>query len=52
MANIEAGNEQQRVIKRLVESYSLTLGPNKAYSVICAVATLERIYTKVWIPCA
>ena len=35
MANIEAGNEQQLVIKRLVE-----------YGVICAVATLERIYTK------
>ena len=43
MANIEAGNEQQLVIKRLVESYSLTLGPNKGYGVICAIATLERI---------
>ena len=39
-------HEQQLVIKRLVESYSLTLGPNKAYGVICAVATLERIYSK------
>lgn len=46
MANIEAGNEQQLVIKRLVESYSLSIGPTKAYGVICAVATLERIYTK------
>jgi len=46
MANIEAGNEQQLVIKRLVESYSLSIGPNKGYGVICAVATLERIYTK------
>ena len=46
MANIEAGNEQQLVIKRLVESYSLSIGPAKAYGVICAVATLERIYTK------
>ena len=46
MANIEAGNEQQLVIKRLVESYSLSVGPTKAYGVICAVATLERIYTK------
>ena len=44
--NIEAGNEQQLVIKRLVESYSLSIGPTKAYGVICAVATLERIYTK------
>lgn len=33
-------------IKRLVESYSLSLGPAKAYGVICAVATLERIYSK------
>ena len=31
MANIEAGNEQQLVIKRLVESYSLSIGPTKAY---------------------
>lgn len=46
MANIEAGNEQQLVIKRLVESYSLSIGPTKAYGVICAVATLERIYIK------
>ncbi len=46
MANIEAGNEQQLVIKRLVESYGLSIGPTKAYGVICAVATLERIYTK------
>lgn len=34
------------MIKRLVESYSLSIGPTKAYGVICAVATLERIYTK------
>ena len=46
MANIEAGNEQQLIIKRLVESYSLTLGPNKGYGVLCAVSTLERIYEK------
>lgn len=46
MANIEAGNEQQLIIKRLVESYSLSIGPNKGYGIICAVATLERIYVK------
>lgn len=45
MANVEAGNEQQLIIKRLVESYSLTIGQYKGYGVICAVATLERIYT-------
>lgn len=46
MANVEAGNEQQLIIKRLVESYSLTIGPNKGLGVICAVATLEKIYTE------
>ena len=46
MANIEAGNEQQLIIKRLVESYSLTIGVNKGYGVICAVSTLERIFEK------
>ena len=46
VANIEAGNEQQFIIKRLVESYSLTIAPYKGYGIICAVATLERIYMK------
>ena len=46
VANIEAGNEQQLIIKRLVESYSLTIAPYKGYGIICAVATLERIYVK------
>ena len=46
VANIEAGNEQQLIIKRLVESYSLTIAPYKGYGIICAVATLERIYAK------
>ena len=46
MANIEAGNEQQLVIKQLVESYSLTIGPTKGYGAICAVSTLERIFEK------
>ena len=46
VANIEAGNEQQLIIKRLVESYSLTIAPYKGYGIICAVATLERIYMK------
>jgi len=46
MANIEAGNQQQLIIKDLVESYSLAIGPVKGYGIICAVATLERIYKK------
>lgn len=37
MANIEAGNEQQLVIKRLVESYSLSIGPTKALDECCTL---------------
>ena len=52
IANIEAGNEQQLVIKRLVESYSLSIGPTKAYGVICAVATAGADLHQIWLPCA
>ncbi len=46
MANIEAGNDKQLLIRDLVESYSLAIGCKKTYGVICAVATVERIYDK------
>ena len=46
MANIEAGNDQQLIIKDLVESYGLTISHKKAPACICAVFTLERIYEK------
>ena len=46
MANIEAGNEQQLVIKRLVESYSLSTGPTKAYVFFCNDTATTEIYTK------
>jgi hypothetical protein len=46
MANIEADNSKQLIIKDLVESYSLTIGRTKSYGVICAVSALERIYDK------
>lgn len=46
MANIEAGNDKQLIIKDLVESYSLTIGQVKSYGVICAVSALEGIYDK------
>ncbi len=45
-ANVEAGNEQQLIIKKLVESYNLTIGSKKIPGMICAVATLEDIYIK------
>ncbi len=46
MANIEAGNEKQLMIKDLVESYSLCIGTSRSYGVIAAVSTVEAIYEK------
>ena len=46
IANIEAGNDKQLIIKDLVESYSLSIGQARNYNVICAVSALERIYDK------
>ena len=45
-ANLEAGNENELMIRDLVESYGLTIGSTKAPGVICAVSTLEQIYQK------
>ena len=46
MANLEAGNDDQLIIRDLVESYGLSIGVRKAPCVICAVSTLELIYQK------
>ena len=46
MANIEAGNDQQLMIRSLIESYGLSLGTRKGHNVICAISTLEEIYEK------
>lgn len=46
IANIEAGNDKQLVIRDLVESYSLSVGEVRNYNVICAVSALERIFDK------
>jgi hypothetical protein len=46
MANIEAGNDKQLIIKDLVESYHLTISASKAPGCICAVSTLESIHDK------
>ena len=46
IANVEAGNDKQLIIKDLVESYGLKLSKNKRTGTICAVSTLERIYDK------
>lgn len=47
MANIEAGNEEQLIIKALVESYGLVLSCSyKTPGGICAISALEYIYNK------
>ena len=46
MANIEAGNDEQLIIKSLVESYGLTISKERTPTSICAVGTLEYIYQR------
>lgn len=46
MANIEAGNDTQLLIKSLVESYGLCISSKSQPGGICAIATLEKIYEK------
>ena len=46
MANIEAGNHAQLIIKEIVESFGLEIGLRKSPGVISAVSTLEMIYQK------
>ena len=46
MANIEAGNDKQLIIRDLVESYDLSITPSSVPGGICAVATLETIHDK------
>lgn len=46
VANVEAENQEQMIIKELVESYGLTISNKKGHCVISAVSTLESIYEK------
>ena len=46
LANIEAGSDDQLLIKDLVESYGLLIGPSKKQGTICAVSALESIFHK------
>ena len=46
IANIEAGNDQQILIKTLVESFGLQIGSKKAPKVINAVSTHEAVFEK------
>ena len=47
MANLEAGNDDQLIIRDLVESYGLNVGYKKSPSTIVAISTLEQIYHKL-----
>lgn len=46
MANIEAGNDKQLIIKALVESFGLRIAGNSKPRNVCCIATLEDIYDK------
>ena len=46
MANIEAGNDKQLLIRDLVESYGLSLTKTSAPGGICAISTLENIHDR------
>lgn len=44
MANIEAGNDDQILIKGLVEFYRLRISSRKGPNCVCAISTIESIY--------
>ena len=46
IANVEAGNDEQLIIKGLVESFDLTISGGQAPGTICCVSTLEGIFEK------
>ena len=46
VGNIEAGNDEQIIIKTLVESYDLKIGSSNRPDTICAIAALEFIFEK------
>lgn len=45
-ANIEAGSDDQLIIRDLVESYNLTIDNKRGPGIISAVSTLESIFSK------
>ena len=46
VANVEAGNDKQLIIKELVESFNLKVTSSGVPGGICAVSSLEFIYDK------
>lgn len=51
MANIEAGNDKQLIIRDMVNSFGLTISQKKQLGAICAISTLEEIYDKYGLQC-
>ena len=49
MANIEAGNDKQLIIKDVVNSFGLAISHKKQLGAISAISTLEEIYDKLGI---
>lgn len=46
IANIEAGNDMQILIKSIVEKYNMTISGKKGIGKICAISTMESIFQK------
>ena len=44
VANVEAGNDEQLIIKGLVESYGLNITHGKVPGAICCISSLEAIF--------
>jgi len=44
IAHIEAGNDDQLLIRDLVTSYGLTLAKTRSHCTICAITSIEHIY--------
>lgn len=45
-ANVEAGNDDQLVIRDLLASYGLKIGSKKGPNIVCAINTVETIFSK------
>lgn len=46
MANVQAGNDKQLMLKGMVENYNMCISDKPKFGCICAVAALENIYDK------
>ena len=46
MAHIEANNDDQLMMKSLVESYGLVLAPGRIAGGVCAITTMETIFRR------